>query len=84
MRNRNRNFRNTFGMGRRQMAAMGFMVGGVDQFGKPRMSATPDKPGSGPGGYCVCPDCGAKVAHVTGTPCNGTKCPKCGTTMTKD
>ena len=43
-----------------------------------------DKPGSGPGGNCVCPQCGAKVPHTTAVPCNEIKCPKCGTIMTKE
>ena len=25
---------------------------------------------AGPGGYCVCPNCGAKVPHQAGTPCS--------------
>ena len=87
MRNRNRWFRRTFGIGRGQMA----MLQGVDQFGMPRRSFSQgrgqnqgDKPGSGPGGNCVCPDCGAKVAHTTGVPCNQVACPECGTKMTKE
>lgn len=43
-----------------------------------------DKPGSGPGGYCVCPSCGHKIPHSRLAPCNQRKCPKCGTTMTKE
>jgi len=84
---RNRWFRRTFGIGRGQMA----MLQGVDQFGMPRCSFSQgtgknqgDKPGAGPGGKCVCPDCGAKVAHTVNTPCNQKKCPKCGTTMTRE
>ena len=42
-----------------------------------------DKPGSGPGGVCVCPSCGKTVPHSRLVPCNQIKCPKCGTTMTK-
>ncbi len=37
----------------------------------------------GPGGACVCPSCGKKVAHQRGTPCTGLKCPACGATMTR-
>lgn len=80
-RNRNRNFRRTFGMGRGQMS----MLQGVTQFGKPRFSrAQGDKPGSGPDGNCVCPECGKKVPHTTGVPCNETKCPECGAIMTRE
>lgn len=31
----------------------------------------------GPGGYCVCPECGYKKSHQRGTPCSGLKCPNC-------
>lgn len=43
-----------------------------------------DKPGSGPGGNCVCPSCGYKTAHTTGEPCNKLTCIKCGARMTKE
>jgi hypothetical protein len=36
---------------------------------------------AGPGGQCVCPGCGYKVAHVVGQPCNQKACPQCGTEM---
>ncbi len=39
--------------------------------------------GVGPGGYCVCPNCGEKLTHTTGAPCSAQKCPKCGTSMTR-
>lgn len=39
---------------------------------------------AGPDGYCVCPNCGHKVKHVTGKPCNQEKCPKCDTQMTRE
>ena len=38
---------------------------------------------AGPGGKCVCPSCGATVAHTVGQPCNQRSCPKCGTKMTR-
>lgn len=40
--------------------------------------------GVGPGGYCVCPECGAKVKHRQGTPCYSQICPKCGSRMTRE
>jgi len=43
-----------------------------------------DKPGSGPGGYCVCPSCGFRTAHTRFSPCNNRKCPKCGSKLTKE
>ena len=39
--------------------------------------------GAGPGGHCVCPNCGEQVPHQLGTPCFEQKCPKCGATMTR-
>jgi hypothetical protein len=38
---------------------------------------------AGPGGYCVCPNCGEKAAHHLGSPCYEQKCPKCGKDMTR-
>ena len=38
---------------------------------------------AGPGGNCVCPSCGATVAHAAGQPCNATSCSICGTRMTR-
>jgi len=43
-----------------------------------------DKPGSGPGGNCICPKCGYEVEHTWSKPCNTKKCPKCGTIMTRE
>jgi hypothetical protein len=40
--------------------------------------------GLGPGGNCICPDCGNKTPHERGTPCFEVKCPKCGSTMTRE
>jgi hypothetical protein len=38
---------------------------------------------AGPGGDCICPNCGHKVAHKAGEPCFEKKCKKCGATMTR-
>jgi hypothetical protein len=40
--------------------------------------------GAGAGGHCVCPQCGHRVPHVRGQPCNEQECPGCGVTMTRD
>jgi hypothetical protein len=37
----------------------------------------------GPGGQCVCPNCGATAAHQRGVPCTQRKCPRCGQLMTR-
>ncbi len=39
--------------------------------------------GRGPGGECVCPNCGQKLPHERGKPCLESKCPDCGTYMTR-
>ena len=38
---------------------------------------------AGPGGICVCPNCGEKASHQLGSPCYEQKCPKCGAAMTR-
>lgn len=42
-----------------------------------------DEQGLGPGGVCVCPECGYTEEHATGEKCNEKKCEKCGTVMTR-
>ncbi|RLG56726.1 MAG: hypothetical protein DRN83_03380 [Hadesarchaea archaeon] len=49
--------------------------------GRGRMRGTSS--GAGPGGNCVCPNCGAKVAHRIGVPCYTVSCPNCGTKMVR-
>lgn len=43
-----------------------------------------NKPGSGPGGECVCPKCGYRTPHVVGQPCMEMTCPSCGTRLVKE
>lgn len=38
---------------------------------------------AGPGGDCVCPNCGNRVPHQVGVPCYNRSCPKCGTIMVR-
>ena len=40
--------------------------------------------GRGPGGSCICPNCGEKVSHERGIPCSQMSCPKCGTPMIRE
>jgi len=42
-----------------------------------------DEQGLGPGGKCVCTECGFEMEHATGMKCNEQKCPKCGAAMTR-
>ena len=38
---------------------------------------------AGPGGNCICPNCGHQKPHQVGVPCTNEQCPKCGTRMTR-
>jgi hypothetical protein len=49
--------------------------------GRGRMGGT--RPGAGPSGECVCPQCGATIPHQVGVPCYQVQCPKCGTAMVR-
>lgn len=51
--------------------------------GRGRGRGQGNRPGSGPGGYCVCPNCNYKTSHTRGVPCNTIKCPQCSTMMIK-
>jgi len=44
----------------------------------------PEAKGKGLGGYCVCPKCKYRIKHERGVPCATIKCPKCGSTMTRE
>ena len=61
------------GMGRGQGGGMGRGAGRGRRGG--------NRAGAGPGGYCICPSCGAKVEHKIGMPCFSVSCPKCGNKM---
>jgi hypothetical protein len=37
--------------------------------------------GIGPGGKCLCPNCGTTWPHLAGRPCYGIICPECGSQM---
>ena len=39
--------------------------------------------GRGPGGYCLCPQCGAKITHKPGIPCTSVICANCGIKMVR-
>ena len=38
----------------------------------------------GPGGECICPNCNYKEPHQRAVPCLTKKCPRCGTSMTRE
>ena len=40
--------------------------------------------GTGPGGECVCPVCGFKMAHRVGVQCFQMRCPKCSALMRRE
>ena len=71
-------FQRLFGLGRGREGGRVQGRGG----GPGRMGGT--KPGAGPGGYCVCPNCGHKAPHQLGKPCYSVSCPKCGTRMVRE
>ena len=37
-------------------------------FGRGRRRMEGNSTGAGPGGYCICPECGTKTPHQRGTP----------------
>ena len=39
---------------------------------------------AGPGGYCVCPNCGYREPHIAGQPCPQKTCPRCGTPLVRE
>ncbi len=39
---------------------------------------------SGPGGFCLCPGCGARVRHERGIPCTQIVCPYCDLPMVRE
>lgn len=56
---------------------------GQDSSGKGRGMGGGRK-AQGPGGNCVCPNCGHKIPHERGKPCFETRCEKCGMMMTRE
>jgi len=61
------------------MGAGGGMAGGGRRGGRMGGSVA-----AGPGGYCVCPQCGHKEPHQVVVPCLQRQCPKCGTAMVRE
>ena len=44
----------------------------------------PEGFGMGPWGSCVCPRCGAHLAHRPAVPCLEERCPVCGAAMVRE
>jgi hypothetical protein len=65
------------GSGRGQGGGLGRGRGGQ---GRGRMGGPA---AAGPGGHCVCTECGHTEPHERGTPCTQKQCPKCGSGMTR-
>ena len=43
-----------------------------------------DKAAGGPGGFCVCPECGSRKQHQRGIPCSQVRCSACRSPMTRE
>jgi len=50
--------------------------------GRGRMGG--NRPGAGPSGNCVCPNCGTRISHRAGLACYDVKCPACGAKMVRE
>jgi hypothetical protein len=59
-------------------------AGGRGQGGSGKGRGGGSRPGSGPGGSCVCPSCGTRVPHQAGQRCLDLPCPKCGKGMIRE
>ena len=62
------------------MSGRGGGRGGGRSGGKGRMGGPY---AAGPGGDCLCPNCGNRVPHQRGVPCYNQTCPKCGSKMVR-
>ena len=54
---------------------------GMGRGGSGRGRMDGNRPGAGPEGDCICPQCGTKTSHKQGVPCYNEICPKCGSQM---
>ena len=57
---------------------------GAGRFQRLRRGMRGGPKAAGPGGDCVCPNCGKHIAHKAGKPCYQEKCPDCGAQMVRD
>lgn len=56
---------------------------GMGRGGKSTSRMGGSKAGAGPGGECICPNCGNTVVHRRGTSCFEIACPNCGAIMVR-
>ena len=54
---------------------------GKSNEGKERCRVRSAKASGGPGGTCICPQCGLEAPHKPGVPCNEMECGSCGSSM---
>jgi hypothetical protein len=57
---------------------------GAGQGRRPRRGMRGGPKAAGPGGDCICPNCGKRITHKVGVPCYQEKCPECGTQMIRE
>ena len=63
----------------RRSGAAGAAAGRLGEGRKPGGGSA----GPGPGGFCVCPNCGAAVPHEQGIPCSQVVCSRCDRPMVR-
>jgi len=51
--------------------------------GNERCGIRSAKTSRGPGGVCICPQCGFETPHQSGVPCMQVKCGRCGSPMNR-
>jgi predicted Fe-Mo cluster-binding NifX family protein len=68
----------------RKGAGMGMGSGQGQGSGAGRQGRMGGVKTAGPGGTCVCPQCGRREAHQRGVPCAQRTCPQCGIAMVRE
>ncbi len=72
------------GMGRGRGCGQGGGRGQGRGRGGPRAGLGGGPAAAGPGGLCVCPQCGFRQPHERGAPCAERACPRCGAAMARN
>jgi len=68
----------------RQRTRAGQEGGGQGQGSRRRRERLRERVQAGPGGTCVCPQCGHREPHERGIPCTEVACPSCGQKMVRE